>query len=177
MAKTHPCIFQKSSRKREEKYLRIQLEQQKKAYEEMKKQMEKLQSAQSDAPGEGRIAAGESGYADLNRKSGSPDPKPDSKPASPDSDPSEDYSPVTAAKPLMGRPTDDRVAYADMSADGGLLSPVTMESTLGGSEQQLGEEEDGADSRKQSHNPAPYLVSCCVCMCHQCGVWCVGVVM
>lgn len=58
-------LLQSASRKREEKYLRIQLEQQRKAYEDMKRQMEILQSAQSDAPGEGRIIKGSSGYADF----------------------------------------------------------------------------------------------------------------
>ena len=98
-------LFQSATRKREEKYLRIQLEQQRKAYEEVKRQMEMLQSAQSDAPGEGRIMAGSSGYAVLPssdhapssdgqqqpvpRSDSAPDdlPKPDSPPISSDSAP------------------------------------------------------------------------------------------
>ncbi len=39
--------WQKSTQKREEKYLLLQLEEQRKAYEEMKRKVEILQSAQS----------------------------------------------------------------------------------------------------------------------------------
>ena len=56
---------QNATRNREEKQLRMQLEQQRKAYAEMKRQMEILQSAQSDAPGEGHLVAGATGYADF----------------------------------------------------------------------------------------------------------------
>ncbi len=57
--------WQKSTQKREEKYLLLQLEEQRKAYEEMKRKVEILQSAQSDEPGEGRLIASSTGYTDF----------------------------------------------------------------------------------------------------------------
>lgn len=127
--------------------------------------MEKLQSAQSDAPGEGRIAAGSSGYADFPETSPKP-PTPDQDPSSPDSKPqhtesdSSEDSP-TADKPLIGAAGETQVAYADFGANGGVVSPLTIESSL---EIRPGSEGGVAmhnGPRKQSHDPAPYLVSFC----------------
>ena len=58
-------LFQKSSRQREEKYLRLQLEQQRKAYEDMKRKMEYLQYQQEAGPDVARTTTGGSGYADF----------------------------------------------------------------------------------------------------------------
>ncbi len=113
--------------------------------------MEKLQPAQSDAPGNGCVVLGNSSYADFPGVSGSPDPKPvspDPKPGSPD------------LKPLsLELEPDSNSSKADS-----LLSPVTVKITvLDGSEEGLQEEDEVIQTGErigESHNCAPYLVSC-----------------
>ena len=115
---------QNASRKREEKYLRLQLEQQKKAYEEMKRQMKILQSAQSDAPGEGRIVAGNSGYADfpdMNQGSNPPtQPPPATSQAS--TSPSIVESPTSPDRPLLSSASVAATPYADLNGEGHVVA-------------------------------------------------------
>ena len=158
---------QNASRKREEKYLRIQLEQQKKAYEDMKRQMIILQSAQSDAPGEGRIVAGGSGYADFedvsNANKTADGPPTDAPPtdAPPTDTPPTDgvltsqesfssgNSP-TAEKPLLE--TSASSPYSDMTAGGNVDVPPAE---TGQTQQRVVEQPNGV---------APYLVSTITCV-------------
>ena len=59
--------FQNAARQRRLKYLRVQLEQQNQAYEEMKRKVEKLQHSQAEC--KIHVSGGSSGYADFSDES------------------------------------------------------------------------------------------------------------
>ena len=144
LSKTCPLVSQNASRKREEKYLRLQLEQQKKAYKEMKRQMEILLSAQSDAPGEGRIVAGSSGYADFPDMNQGSNPPTQPPPAT--SQTSMSPSIVESPDhPLLPSASVAATPYADMNGEGHVVA--------------TGEEGEGEEKQDVAEGQKVYLLS------------------
>ena len=110
----------------------------------MKRQMMMLQSAQSDAPGEGRIMAGASGYADfhdVNDVSTAPtDAPPTGEALASQTSSSSDDSPATE-EPLLQASS----PYADMTAEGNVgTHPADTKVDI---------------EQSSPVRPAPYLVS------------------
>lgn len=157
----------------EEKYLRIQLEQQRKAYEEIKKQIEKLQFTRLDAPGKGWPTAGSSGYAKLHNVTTFPGPT--NKPKLDSPEPT--VISTTSSLPtdvsnqlLVVRPSnEDRETYMDLNV--GMFTSIMEEGKMLGELEQLRQgvmevDEEIVEIRgrrgtkgPEFKGPAPYLVS------------------
>lgn len=130
----------------------------------MKRQMEILQSAQSDAPGEGRLIAGSSGYTDFPAVDAPPttsmeQPAPVTSPTSTDESP-------TASEPLLPQGTSS--PYTDFSSDGSVVSPATGAGDTDKELLAIAEEDEGVEEGKdqaqdakqyEASGPSPYLVS------------------
>ena len=150
----------------------------------MKKQMEILQSAQSDAPGEGRLIMPGSGYADLPGANDTPVPTTDA-PKMPGSGyadlsgvndtpvPTTDApqtpltadlaSPITPSDVSSTAPLLRQVVttpYADMGARGGVISPAEGEESVekAGPEGRANEVGGATNPMFDKSGPEPYEV-------------------
>lgn len=141
----------------------------------MKRQMEILQSAQSDAPGEGHLVAGTSGYTDFPDMNHNAESSPEEgalmlSPTSMSSD---------ADKPLLQPASDSpTVPHATNPLTNGSAIPVpaevggdvTMPGTFtsgadleeGEGEKMMAEANGSSPTSKASSDAAPYLVSWCL---------------
>ena len=144
--------IQKASRKRQETAFAIQLEEQKKAYEEIRRKMELMQSAQSEDSGFGRTTGG-SGYELMAMK----DPAyPPTGPAYLESDPA---YPELAGKNATVE--EDKID-SEKSNDGydKLVDKEAMLQEGGEPLTTIAEEAQGeGEGSSRGNSPAPYLVS------------------
>lgn len=151
--------MQKAAIRRQEVAMAIQLEEQRKAYEEIRRKMELMQSAQSESDsGLGRVT-GETGYELMALKT----------PALPDTDP---------AYPDTGPAYMESPAYPEFSAKNAVVDEMEKEEREKAKDdgydklverpQEEGEPldtiaEEGEEEGPTS--PAPYLVGRIVCVC------------